>query len=52
VGAYVGEFFDDAFVAAIDVVDAVDDGFAGGDQGGKDQTGGGAEVGGLDDGAG
>jgi hypothetical protein len=31
VRAYSGKLFDDAFVAAIDVIDAVDHGFAGGD---------------------
>src|SRR5258708_21027479 len=47
-----GKLFYDALVAAIDVVDAVDDGFAAGDQGGEDQAGAGAEVGGLHGGAG
>src|SRR5258705_9654960 len=52
VGAYALQLFYYAFVAAIDVVDAVDDGFAVGDQGGEDQAGAGAEVGGLHGGAG
>src|SRR6267142_132518 len=52
VGAYALQLFYYAFVAAIDVVDAVDDGFAAGDQGGEDQAGAGAEVGGLHGGAG
>jgi hypothetical protein len=37
-------------VAAIDVVDAVEDGFAVGDEGGEDERGGGAEVGAHDGG--
>ena len=36
-GADGAEFFFDVFVAAIDVVDAVDDGFAIGDEGGEDE---------------
>jgi hypothetical protein len=35
-GAYGFQLFFDFFVAAVDVVDAVDDGFAVGDQGGED----------------
>src|SRR6267142_1981104 len=52
VGAYALQLFYYAFVAAIDVVNAVDDGFAVGDQGGEDQAGAGSEVGGLHGGAG
>ena len=42
------EFFDDTFVAAVDVIDALDCGFAAGDQCGEHQTGAGAKVGSLD----
>jgi hypothetical protein len=35
VGAQGLELFDDAFVSAVDVVDAVDEGFAFGDEGGE-----------------
>src|SRR6267142_1918025 len=52
VGADALQLFYYAFVAAVYVVDAVDDGFAVGDQGGEDQAGAGAEVGGLHGGAG
>jgi hypothetical protein len=51
VGSEGRKFFDDAFVAAIDVIDTIDDGFAGSDQAGEDQSGTGAEVRGLNDGA-
>src|SRR6202040_1289183 len=44
------EFFFDFFVAAIDMVDPVDNGFAVGDQGGEDQRGASAQVGGEDGG--
>ena len=43
-GADGAELFFDVFVAAVYVVDAVDDGFAVGDQGGEDEGGGGAQV--------
>src|SRR5712692_7110406 len=46
------KFFYDALVAAVDVVDAVDESFAAGDQAGEDQAGAGAEVRGLHGGAG
>ena len=52
IGAEGGEFFDDALVAAVDVIDAIDDGFTGSDKSREDETSAGAEVGGLDDGAG
>ena len=52
VGAEGGEFFHDALVTTVDVIDAIDDGFAGSNQAGKDETGAGTEVGGLDDRAG
>src|SRR5712671_7354025 len=52
IGADGAKFFHDALVAAVDVVDAVDGGFAAGDQGGEDQAGAGAEVRGLHGGAG
>ena len=42
------KFFFDALVAAINVIDAVDDGFAGSDETGKNQASGGTQVGGLD----
>jgi len=48
VGAEGLEFFDDAFVAAVDVVDALDGGLARSDESGEDETGAGAKVGGLD----
>ena len=44
------ELFFDVFVATVDVVDAVDDGFAVGDESGEDERGGGAEVAGQDGG--
>ena len=44
------QFFFDVFVAAVDVVDAVDDGLAVGDEGGEDERGGGAQVAGEDGG--
>src|SRR6202023_2156941 len=44
---YAAELLHDAFVAAIDVVDAVDDGFAAGHQPREDQAGAGAQVGSL-----
>src|SRR5260370_20669563 len=47
VGAEWVELVDDALIAAIDVVDAVDDGFARSYQAGEDQAGASAEVGGL-----
>src|SRR5579863_1708543 len=63
-GGFLGEHFADAFdlradslellfnifVAAVDVVDAVDDGFAVGDQGGEDERSRGAEIAGQDGG--
>src|SRR5712675_3108825 len=52
VGADALQLFYYAFVAAVYVVDAVDDGFAAGDQGGEEQDGAGSEVGGLHGGAG
>ena len=50
--ADLAEFFLDVFVAAVEVVDAFDDGFAAGDQACHDEAGGGAQVGCHDDGAG
>ena len=41
------QFFFDALVAAVDVVDAIDDGFALGDQGGQYQRCGSAQIAGL-----
>ena len=52
VRAHGGELFDDAFVAAIDVIDAVDHGFAGSDERGQHQAGAGTQIGGLHDRAG
>ena len=49
-GAYAAELFFEALVAAVHVVDAVEDGFAVGDQGGEDERGGGAQVGAHDGG--
>ena len=49
-GAYAAEFFFEALVAAVEVVDAVEDGFAVGDQGSEDEGGGGAQVGAHDGG--
>ena len=43
-GADAAELFFEVLVAAVEVVDAVEDGFAVGDQRGEDQRGGGAEV--------
>src|SRR5271155_1799734 len=43
-GAHGFQFFFDVLVASIQVIDAVDDGLAVGDQGGKHQRGGGAQV--------
>ena len=48
VGADVLEFFYDLFVAAVDVVDAFDDGFALCDEGGQDQASAGTKIAGLD----
>ena len=45
------EFFLDVFVAAVEVVDAFDDGFAACNQACHDEAGGGAQVGRHDDGA-
>src|SRR5512142_2742989 len=45
------QLFFNALVAAVDVVDAIDDGFAVGDEGGEDERGGGAEIAGEDGGA-
>src|SRR5262245_13998263 len=52
IGAKSAEFFDDAFVAAVDVVDALDRGLAGSDEGRQDEAGAGAQVGSLDRSAG
>ena len=49
---YAAEFFLDVFIAAVEVVDAFDDGFAICDQTGHDEAGGGAQVGCHHDGAG
>src|SRR5712691_6465131 len=46
-GAYAFEFFFDIFVSAVDVVDAIDDGFAFRDQSGQDQGRGSAQIGSL-----
>ena len=43
-GADAAEFFFKALVSSVEVVDAVEDGFAVGDEGGEDEGGGGAEV--------
>ena len=43
-GADAAELFFDVLVAAVHVVDAVEDGFAFGDQRGEDERGGGAEI--------
>ena len=48
--AYAAELFFHALVATVHVVDAVEDGFAVGDQGCEDESGGGAEVGAHDGG--
>ncbi len=52
VGAAAGELVLEGFVAAVEVVDAVDDGLAAGGEAGDDEGDGGAEVGGHDRGAG
>ncbi len=49
-GAYAAELFFEALVATVHVVDAVEDAFAVGYQGGEDEGGGGAEVGAHDGG--
>src|ERR1700679_1963834 len=49
-GADVAEFFFEVFVAAVEVIDAVEDSFAVGDEGGEDERCGGAEVGAHDGG--
>src|SRR6267378_3252970 len=46
--AYSAEFVFEVFVASVEVVDAVEDGLAVGDESGEDQRGGGAEVGAHD----
>jgi len=46
------KLFDDVLVAAVNVIDAIDDGFAASHQTGKDQAGAGAKIGSLDGGAG
>src|SRR6266702_2106357 len=49
-GSYAAELVFEVLVAAVEVVDAVEDGLAVGDQGGEDERGGGAEVGAHDGG--
>ena len=51
-GAQGLQLFHDGFIATIDVVNAVNDRFAFGDQGGEDKPGTGAKIGGLYRGAG
>jgi hypothetical protein len=43
-GAHAAEFLLNLLIAAIDVIDAIKDGFAVGDEGGEDERGGGAKV--------
>ena len=45
-GSYCAQLFFDVFVATVDVIDAIDDGFSVGDQCGEDKRGRGAQVGG------
>jgi hypothetical protein len=49
-GAYAAELLFKVLVATVEVVDAVEDGLAVGDEGGQDERGGGAEVGAHDGG--
>ena len=52
VSAQAGKFLDDVFVAAINMVNAIDDGLAGSEESGEDEAGAGAKIGSLDNGAG
>lgn len=47
VRAHTAQLFDDALVATVDVINAVDDGLAAGDQAGKDQASARAQIGSL-----